>query len=324
MFDDLFWLWRVSRVVCNGQESHARWRWKLIDTFRVQKNRLIFLVKAVLLADSLKPFIHAEHNTPIRELIEKRPETVGAVVWPYQSNSWDAKTRLRKIKEHYSIINSSYKKFDFNVDGALIFVRAGDMYENLLVVIDRPKWFIREGQLVFNLFLANVRIFSLAFSFGLQSGKLVSYVGALQGRDLEGMRETYKEMTKALYGMRPHDFLFELFRSFCKYIGVSKILAVSEAYRHHRSKYFGNAEHLAKLNLNYDKTWIERGGILESPDFYAINVDPYLKKIEDIPSKKRSMYRHRFKLLQTMEERIHISLDHLGDNSFIVCPFHSL
>lgn len=282
------------------------------------------MAKAVRLSNSLQPFLHPTEGSPINRLIAQRPETVGAIVWPYQCKSWDAKTRLKQIEEHYSVIEGFCPTIDFHVNGALKLVNLGDIYENLHIVIDRPKWFMREGQLVINLFLANVRIFSLAFSFARESGKVVAYVGALQGRNLDEILDTYKKITKASYGMRPQDFLFELFRAFCRTVGVSKIFAVSETSRHHRSSYFGKAEYLEKSTLNYDRIWLERGGTLETTDFFVFGVEPHLKNMEAIPSNKRSMYRQRYKLLDAMEVRIQDAYVRLGDNRFLEHPFHSL
>ena len=280
--------------------------------------------KAVQLTSSLQPFLHSTEGSPINKLIAQRPEIVGAIVWPYQCNSWDAKTRLKRIEEHYCIIEYIYPKIDFHVNGALKLIDLGDVYENLHVLIDRPKWFMREGQLVINLFLNKVRIYSLAFSFAHESGKVVAYVGALQGRDLDGILDVYRNITKLLHGMRPQDFLFELFRIFCRNVGVSMIYAVSESYRHHRSSYFGNFDDFDKPTLNYDKIWLERGGILDSPDFFMLGIEPHLKNMEQIPSNKRSMYRQRYNLLESVDLRIRDACAHLGDNRFLEYPFESL
>jgi uncharacterized protein len=281
------------------------------------------MAKAIDMSSSLQPFLHAKKDSSINRLLVQRPDTVGVIVWPYQCKSWDAKTRLKKIEEHYSVIEEFCPKLDFHVDGALKLMNLGSIYENLHVVIDRPKWFMREGQLVINLFLADVRIYSLAFSFARESGKVVAYVGALQGRSLEGIRDLYRKITKSLYGMRPQDFLFELFRIFCRTVGVTKILAVSESYRHHRSSYFSKEEYFATSTLNYDRIWFERGGTLENPDFFVLGVEPHLKNMEEIPSNKRSMYRQRYQLLEVIEVRIQDAYVHLGDNRFLEYPFHS-
>jgi len=291
---------------------------------RILKNRLMFMAKSFHLSNSLQPFLHAKTDSIINKLIAHRPETIGAIVWPYQCKSWDARTRLKQIEQHYDVIEKCCPTLDFHVNGAMKLIDLDDLYKGLHVVIDRPKWFIREGQLVINLFLANVRIYSLAFSFARESGKVVAYVGALQGRRLDGIRDIYRNFTKTMYGTRPQDFLFELFRIFCRTVGVTKIFAVSESYRHHRSSYFANAKYFAISTLNYDRIWLERGGTLESQDFFVLGVEPHLKSMEEIPSNKRSTYRKRYKLLKAMEARIQDAYIHLGDNCMMESSFKSL
>jgi uncharacterized protein VirK/YbjX len=124
--------------------------------------------------------------------------------------------------------------------------------------------------------------------------------------------------------MRPRDFLFELFRAFCRAFGVSKIYAVSDASRHHRSSYFGSKAKNGELTLNYDEIWLERGGALHNSDFYVFNVDQQLKNLEEVPSKKRSMYRKRFEFLETTEAQILEVCKGLDGKRLLVHPFNSL
>ena len=282
------------------------------------------MVSAIRFSNSLQPFLHAVDGSLINKLITQRPETVGAVIWPYQCHTWDTKTRLDRIVEHYSVIDSLSPRIDFPMDGALKLIDLGNVYESLHVVLDQPIWFMREGQLVINLFLDNVRIFSLAFSFARESGEVVAYVGAMQGRNIEGLLDKYREITKAMHGMRPRDFLFELFRAFCRAFGVTKIYAVSDASRHHRSAYFGSKAKDGELTLNYDEIWLERGGVLQNSDFYVFNVDQQIKNLEDVPSKKRSMYRKRYEFLEATESQILDVCKYLDNKRLLVHPFNSL
>lgn len=288
------------------------------------KNRLIFTVKANRVKKAIEPFLYAPNGSLINKLMTQRPETIGAVVWPYICHTWDAKNRLSRIEEHYRVVESLSPKIDFPVDGALKLIDLGYVYENLHVVLDQPIWFMREGQLVINLFLDNVRIFSLAFSLAHESGEMVAYVGAMQGRNIDGLLDTYRDITKAMHGMRPRDFLFELFRAFCRSVGVTKIFAVSDASRHHRGAYFGSKAKNGELTLNYDEIWLERGGVVENSDFYVFNVAPQVKNLEEVPSKKRSMYRRRYEFLEGTEARIQDVCTQLDDKCLLVHPFHSL
>lgn len=312
LFRDFIWLWKISKRIYPGRSLTAL------------KNRLIFIAAAVRVSDAIQPFLHAAEGSLVSKLIKQRPETVGAVVWPYQCHTWDAKTRLNRINEHYGVIENLPIKIDFPIDGALKLFSLDDTYKGLHIVLDQPVWFMREGQLVMNLFLDNVRIFSLAFSFARQSGNVVAYVGAMQGRNIDGLLDTYREITKAMHGMRPRDFLFELFRAFCRALGVTKIFAVSDASRHHRSSYFGRNAKNTELTLNYDEIWLERGGALENSDFYVLSVTPQVKNLDEVPSKKRSMYRKRFEFLEATEARMLEVCANFDNERLLECPFNSL
>ena len=309
---DFILLWKMSKQVYPDSSTYTL------------KNRLVFTAKATMVRKSIEPFLNAPSGSLINKLMAQRPETIGAVIWPYLCHTWDAKSRLGRIEEHYRVIESLSPKIDFPVNGVLKLLDLGDIYKDLHVVLDQPIWFMREGQLVINLFLNNVRIFSLAFSFAHESGSVVAYVGAMQGRSIEGLLDTYRDITKALHGMRPRDFLFELFRAFCRSRGVTKIFAVSDASRHHRSAYFGSKAKNGELTLNYDEIWIERGGVIECSDFYTFNVAPHIKSLEEIPSKKRSMYRRRYEFLEATEARMQEVCNHLDDERLLEHPFHSL
>lgn len=312
--EDLLWLWKVSSKICDNKSSCANWYTRIYNRIRIFKNRLIFMTKAIYYKNALRPFLHSIENSPINKLIAQRPETVGAIVWPYLSISWNVATRFKQIEAHYSVIQEFFPELDFHVSEALNMANLGDMYESLHVVIDRPTWFMREGQLVINLFLADVRIYSLAFSLSREAGQLVAYVGALQGRNIDGVLDVYKNITKALYGSRPQDFLFEIFRIFCRTIGVLKIFAVADLGRHHKSDYFSKKEASAISTSCYDRIWFERGGTFDLPDFFTLSVNPHMKNIEEIPSNKRSMYNKRYRLLETVEVQLRRSYMQLAES----------
>lgn len=279
---------------------------------------------AYILSREIGLLLQSKKNAAIQNLILQRPETLGAIIWPYQCNTWDAKTRLNHIVEHYSAIEDLKFKIDFPLDGALKLLDLTNVYKDLHIVLDQPKWFLREGQLVINLFLDRTRILSLAFSFARESGKVVAYIGAIQGRNFDWSLDLNRDLTKAMYGMRPRDFLFEQFRTLCRALGVSKIYAVSNASRHHLASYFGKNNKKRELVLNYDEIWVERGGILEGSDFYVFSMNLQKKDIEQIPAKKRSMYRQRYEFLANTEVKIQEISAHLASDKLLEYPFSSL
>jgi uncharacterized protein VirK/YbjX len=267
------------------------------------------MARATAVGDSLAPFLDATESTPLGRLLQARPETVGAVIWPYQCLGWDAKQRLTMIAAHYEALSTLPKALNFDVAESKEIINLAIFAEGLRVVLDRPKWFMREGQLVINLFIGERRSYSLAFSLAQEACGLVAYVGAIQGSNIEGALEEYRNLTKTLHGMRPRDFLFETFRTLCRCLGVCRILAVADASRHHRSEYFGSHQ-ANERSVNYDEVWVERRGTRVDANFFSLSPHPELRNLEEIPSKKRSMYRQRYAMLEEIEALLHHTLNH--------------
>lgn len=284
-------LWRISGAV-SEQSGLRRLR-----------GRLKFVWQAVKNPTALQPFTGLAAGSALSRAIEKRPEMMGAILWPYICANWDAHTRLRHIAEHFNVIGSLGRPFDFSIDQSFELLDLADVQESLRVVLDQPRWFMREGQLVMNLFAGEARIYSIAFSFGREAGETVAYIGAIQGGNKDGVMADYKDLTKTLHGMRPRDFLVELLRSLCRTAGVTRIYAIADASRQHRSSYFGRAK-LDVLSLDYDEIWTERGGVKANGDFFALAMEPALKPLEEVASKKRAMYRRRYELLESLDARI--------------------
>lgn len=303
--DDLKWLWKMSALVCEHENPNTK---KLgFGAFRILKRRIYFVAKSLHLISLLQVYMHPREGSPLQRVMEQRPELVGVTIWPYICSSWSAKTCLQRIDEHFRVIEQMDSTLDFPVNGILPLLDLEDIATNLRVVLDQPKWLMRDGLFAINLFLLDSRIYSLVFSFGFEENRVVSYIGGVQGVDVEGILDDYKDLTKALHGMRPRDFLVELFRIFCRCVGVTKIYAVNDAKRHLRSRYFG-MEKAEKLFLNYNDVWMERGGVQCNDDFFVLSIETPLKNLDEVPSKKRAMYRRRYELLRSVEDRMQVSL----------------
>jgi len=264
------------------------------------RDRVTFVLKARRLGETMRPFI--EPGGSLARAMAFSPEMVGAVVWPYICARWDAATRLECIRSHFEAVDVIGQKLAFPMDQSLVLLDLGDLQPSLRVVLDQPRWFMREGQFVLNLFDGETRIYSVAFSLSRVDDVLCAYVGAIQGGNTDGVMAEYKDLTKTLHGMRPRDFLVELVRSLCKSLGVVRIHAVADGSRQHRSSYFGDAKS-ATLSLNYDDIWSERGGVKASEDFFMLAIEAPLKPLEEIASKKRAMYRRRYEMLADLEQR---------------------
>ena len=229
---------------------------------------------------------------------------MGAAVWPYQCAGWTANTRLERIRNHYEALERINRIIDFPVDGKIELADLSEIRNGVKVIIDQPGWFLREGQLSINLFSNDIRIYTLSFSLFHDQDGISAFVGAIQGRDIEGIMAEYRDLTKSSHGMRPRDLLFEIFRFLCLELKVSKILAVADEYRHHKDRgYFGDRAP-EKMRANYDEIWTERGGRRVDAMYFEFEVAEPDRDFATVPAKKRGMYRRRFEMLGRLRQQI--------------------
>jgi uncharacterized protein VirK/YbjX len=163
--------------------------------------------------------------------------------------------------------------------------------------------------MIFSLWDGEHRIFTLAFCLSTQGGKRIAYIGAIQGRNETDtysrpnrvfnldILDRYRDFTKKASGMRPRDFLVEAFKMLCKILHVDEIYAVADA--NHPLRQSSDS-----VKLSYDEIWRERGGHDNGRGFFVLPVTATRRADDDIPAKKRAMYRKRYALMDTVEREL--------------------
>ena len=281
---------------------------KEVSGIRALKVQAKFAYSCLREIELVKRIVVSKQDSTIGVCRSSYPDIIGIVIWPYQCNKWDAQTRTVKLLEHCKIIDRFGAPLKFPIDQKLLLGDLSFIQPNLCLILDQSKWFFREGMLVLNLFSGQTRIYSLAFSFNEKGGRLIATVGSIQGRDLDGIAETYHELTKAAHGVRPRDLLIEAFKSFCRALNIETAMLVSDQARHHRHRYF-NSDVNRKLPSNYDEIWSDRGAIRLDGDWFEISTSRVVRQFEEIPTKKRKMYRQRYEMLEHLDDRLRHQLD---------------
>ncbi|MVV48700.1 DUF535 domain-containing protein [Pseudomonas sp. PB120] len=236
-------------------------------------------------------------------------DCVGVVQWPYISKNWGAHDRLEVLASHYEVVTKNCPQLLlFGRNERLVLADLSEFAADCSLVLDRPIWFMREGEVVLNLFQDDLRIASLAFTLASQQGEIRMFIGAVQGihKGIESERSLniYRDLTKTFEGLRPRSFLIEAIKHIAIKLGVARIYAVGDEYRHHRHPYFG-AHKAQELASNYDVIWQEHGATpSDRADFFEIPMAPSNKPLETIAAKKRAMYRRRYELLSETFQKI--------------------
>ncbi|MES9909677.1 MAG: DUF535 family protein [Candidatus Thiodiazotropha sp.] len=88
--------------------------------------------------------------------------------------------------------------------------------------------------------------------------------------------------------------------------------AVSESHRQHRHHFYRLKSKQNQPSLNYDEIWSDRSGIRCNSTFFELPLVPVRKPLTHIISRKRSMYRNRYSLLERLDQAIEQGLAALG------------
>ena len=251
-------------------------------------------------ANLLLPWILAPQGSGLARYLRARPEIIEIVYGRFISANWDAAAKMRTAQSHIETVTALGGIVDFDAE-AVVDLIALPFSPEYRISLDQPRWLLREGQLALSVWEREDRIFSVSFSLCTDGGVRTAFVGGIQGRrQVEGeedVLERYRRFTKNAHGARPRDFTLEVFKVFCKVIGVDRILAVSQDNHPLR----GESE---AFSLAYDEIWQERGGIKNVDGFYALPLGVSMKSEDEIPAKKRSLYRKRGAMFADIEQRL--------------------
>ena len=152
-------------------------------------------------------------------------DCIGVVQWPYLSKCWEAPQRLEVVASHFEVLAGQFPALLLlGRDESLTLCELSSHSPGCRLVLDRPIWFKREGELVLNLFQGDLRVASLAFSLCRSQGELCLFIGAVQGIhkgiDSETSLAIYRDLTKDFEGLRPRSLLLEALKCLARTLGV--------------------------------------------------------------------------------------------------------
>ncbi len=156
----------------------------------------------------------------------------------------------------------------------------------------------REGEISLGLFAADRLICSLTFvvtglrEFAGDAGGATLAIGGIQGvNDAEGLR-VFRDLTKAMHGLRPFSLLIHTIRCVAVALGTRRVVAVGDAQHALSDKRARN-----KVRICYGEIWSEHGGVAAANGLFDLGMTTPLKPLADVASNKRAQYRRRYQLM---------------------------
>ncbi|GAB3775748.1 VirK/YbjX family protein [Ramlibacter monticola] len=271
-----------------------------------------FLLNALMRPAVLQRYATSASSSSLRAYVSERPEVCGALIWPYQCASWSAAERFARIESHFSVLDTAPEQFRFGTSARVLLADLTDRSQGARLILDQPKWLFREGLLALSIFLDEDRAYSLSFSLQRQGTETQVFVGGLQGRRSADALAQYRRLTHDFQGLRPRDLLIDMLKACVSVLGVARILAVADEHRYFRHPYFGHNPHPDVLT-NYDEIWSERGGQRVAPTHFELPLAPSARPLDEVPSRKRALYRRRNEMLGSLFRRVQDSVERKAD-----------
>ena len=263
------------------------------------KHRVILLARALMFFPDIRKWYEISDNPLLMLALQRFPLMHGAMYWPYINHTWPMERRLATVDQHFRMLGGTAAIIAHATFEEVELARLDAEYGGLRLVLDKAEWFLREGEIVLNLFINDQRFYSIAFTLGIDSRQPLIFVGALQGSNSEAAQDIYRDITHALHGMRPRDLLMVALKQLCGELGIRRIWAVSSDNRQHNSPYFGDS-HKDKVLVAYNEVWLEHGGTALDNGFFEIPATVRHKDMNDIPTRKRAAYRRRYQMLDKL------------------------
>lgn len=263
-------------------------------------------------------WLKSADNPLLTNELAQRPRLREFLFRPYLNKYWKVTERLAAIANHYKLVNSNAPILNLAHNESRELTHFDMHDKNLRVVLDRPEWMRREGEIGLSFFLGIDRIYTIMFLLGGDSSNMKLIVGNMQG-DGRDKADTYKELTKVFYGMRPRDFLINILQMIGRELGCREIYGISED-AHRSNLWYSKA---FKQN-NYDTIWLEHGGKKDNTGFFVLPTQIAKRTDDEIPTKKRAVYRRRYEFLDELQLQLekvilnpplkkHIDLMHKSD-----------
>ncbi|ADO49160.1 VirK/YbjX family protein [[Enterobacter] lignolyticus] len=140
----------------------------------------------------------------------------------------------------------------------------------------------------------------MTFTLCQFDGKHTMYIGGLQGAKAHVSHELIQVATKSCNGLFPKRLLVETAMIIGKQLGVESIRAVSNETHIYRSIRYRKKKQ-DKLHADYNSFWESLGGSVDGHADFLLPLVMPRKPMEEIASKKRSEYRRRYELLDSLQ-----------------------
>lgn len=282
--------------------AHRAYR---LENPRERHRAFVFMMRGLLHRKQLRELYEFFQETEVRRAVyERNPFPLEQATRAFFYAGSTVRTRIALIKEHYAYLEARLKPADF-VDLAL--ERPREIWRSKETDIEWTACLKfepgqrKEGLLSVIMAVNGTPLYQIIFWIEQRDGQPTLVIGAMQGPNTEDAQDFVREMTKRAHRFRTKNLILYMTQAVARTLGIQRILAVSNA------GYYAN-NHIRrdrKLKTDFGAFWEEAGGWqTEDKRFYELPLTLPRKTMEEVPTRKRAVYRRRFAFLDEIDSEI--------------------
>lgn len=288
--------------------AHRAYRFHIL---RERHRALVFMVRGLLHRRQLREFYEFFQETAVRRaLYARNPFPLEQATRAFFYAGSTVRTRVKLIQEHYAYLEQKLEPTSFvslGYDTAYEIWRAPETDMTWHAYLKFESGQRKEGLLSVMMDVDGEHLYQIIFWIEQRDGQPTLVIGAMQGPNTENAQDFVREMTKRAHRFRTKNLILYITQAVARALGIKRILAVSNA-----GYYANNHVRLdRKLKTDFGAFWEEVGG-WETDDhrFYELPLVYPRKTMEEVPTRKRAVYRRRFAFLDAVDEEI---AAHMGE-----------
>jgi uncharacterized protein VirK/YbjX len=265
--------------------------------------RFKFLVRGLIYGAWMAPWCEFLELPGMRPFAAKHGRLYLKIQWLYLNDKYRPGKRLEIVRNHYQFVLDRFpKELLSRLTSAeflhLAYWTVPDL-GRFSLRLSHENNFAQEGEMVLDLCHEDSKRPCALLCFSISGLSEIS-IGCLQGgKPVAGDEEISSKdltiaLTRGMHGLRPKNLLLFALRQLAAIWAISGLRAVSTE-RHINAKEF---------QADYNTFWEEAGGALSADGMYDLSSSFGFRDLQEIKSKKRAMYRHRYRFLETLGQEI--------------------
>lgn len=291
-----------------GKRIYNTSNWRELHRF------VVFLVRSILhLSDCQKLYAWFLEDDNRKKMLNRNPFFMEQATREFFYSGATFEERAALIRNHIAMLQRKFKpdwayRVALYEDSYRIWT-SGEKDIDWYAQLSMEPGLRKEGMLAIKMMLNGRALYQIVFWLNKnKDNEDALWIGAMQGPNSEDAKDLIKDITKRSHRYRTKNLILYMTMAVARSLGCRHIYAVSNegyyAMNHVRRD--------RKLKTDFGLFWEETGGhVTEDSRFFEVPLEESRKTMEEVPTRKRAVYRKRFAFQDDVDVQISANMGEL-------------